>query len=227
MGIRAIVVDTAGTTTDLNFIQDVLFPYSYKIMPEFLEQHQLQVLVDCCINDVRDIALEPQASVARVAEILQQWISEDRKLTPLKTLQGLIWKQGYDSLEFQGQIYPDFIDAINRFHGQGLSIYSFSSGSVDAQKLLFSHCEAGDLTPLFNGHFDTRIGNKLDKQAYNNICNTIGLQPKQIIFISDSQEELTAAAAAGMMTCHMARKTADSHDQHRQVRSFAELMINQ
>ncbi len=95
MGIRAIVVDTAGTTTDLNFIEDVLFPYSAKALPAFLEQNQHNVLVDNCICDVQDIALEPDASLARVTEILQQWIKEDRKATPLKTLQGLIWKQGY------------------------------------------------------------------------------------------------------------------------------------
>lgn len=226
MSIQAIVVDTAGTTTDLNFIQDVLFPYSHKVMASFLAQYQQQVLVDCCINDVRDIALEPEASIERVAEILQLWITEDRKLTPLKTLQGLIWQQGYASLAFQGQIYPDFIDAIKRYRAQGLSVYSFSSGSVDAQKLLFSHSEAGDLTPLFSGHFDMRIGNKLDKQAYQNIHNTIGLQPKQIMFVSDSQEELAAAQAAGMMTCLMCRTDKLIQTDHKQISSFMELHIN-
>ncbi|MBB1268457.1 acireductone synthase [Shewanella sp. SR44-3] len=226
MSIRAIVVDTAGTTTDLNFIQDVLFPYSHRVMASFLVEHQQQVLVDCCINDVRDIALEPEASVERVAEILQQWINEDRKLTPLKTLQGLIWKQGYDSLAFQGQIYPDFVEAISRYHSQGLAIYSFSSGSVDAQKLLFNHSEAGDLTPLFSGHFDMRIGNKLDKQAYQNIYNTIGLQPKQIMFVSDSVQELTAAEAAGMMTCLIQRAERVDSGIHKQITSFHELKFN-
>lgn len=159
MGIRAIVVDTAGTTTDLDFIQDVLFPYSAKVLPDFLKENQDNILVENCIGDVRDIALEPEASLERVTEILQQWVAEDRKATPLKTLQGLIWKQGYSQDEFKGHIFPDFIEAIKRYHGQKLRIYSFSSGSVDAQKLLFSHSDGGDLTDLFNGHFDTRTGN--------------------------------------------------------------------
>ncbi|ABE53374.1 2,3-diketo-5-methylthio-1-phosphopentane phosphatase [Shewanella denitrificans OS217] len=225
MSIKAIVVDTAGTTTDLNFIQDVLFPYSHQVMASFLAQNQQQVLVESCINDVRDIALEPSATVARVAEILQIWITEDRKLAPLKTLQGLIWKQGYSSLAFQGQIYPDFIEAISRYRQQGVAIYSFSSGSVEAQKLLFSHSEVGDLTPMFSGHFDMRMGNKLDKQAYLNIHNTLGLPPKQILFVSDTQEELTAAQAAGMMTCLMSRGDAFAPTEHKQVGSFTALNI--
>ncbi|MCL1112305.1 MULTISPECIES: acireductone synthase [Shewanella] len=223
MSIRAIIVDTAGTTTDLNFIQDVLFPYSRTAMADFLEKNQHNVLVDCCISDVKDIALEPEASLARVTEILQQWIDEDRKVTPLKTLQGLIWKQGYNRVDFTGHIYPDFIESIERITQKGIRIYSFSSGSVEAQKLLFSHSDSGDLTSAFSGHFDTRTGNKLDKQAYCNICNTISLKPKQILFVSDVAEELKAAAAAGMTTCQMLRFTDQRQADCKKVTSFNEL----
>lgn len=223
MSIRAIIVDTAGTTTDLNFIQDVLFPYSRTAMAEFLEQNQHNVLVDCCISDIKDIALEQDASIARVTEILQQWIDEDRKVTPLKTLQGLIWKQGYNRVDFTGHIYPDFINSIERIKEKGIRIYSFSSGSVEAQKLLFSHSDSGDLTPSFSGHFDTRTGNKLDKQAYCNICNTISLKPKQILFVSDVAEELKAAAAAGMTTCQMLRFSDQRQADCKKVASFDEL----
>ncbi|ABL98286.1 acireductone synthase [Shewanella amazonensis] len=223
MGIRAIVVDTAGTTTDLNFIQQTLFPYSAKVMADFLREHQHNPLVDYCIGDVRDIALETDADIDRVAEILVQWIAEDRKVTPLKTLQGLIWKQGYANDEFKGHIYPDFIDAIKTYRAQGLRVYSFSSGSVDAQKLLFSHSDSGDLTELFNGHFDTRTGNKLDKQAYANIVNTISLTPRQILFVSDVVEELKAAEAAGMITCQMVREPSQRTGKYRIIQSFSEL----
>ena len=223
MSIRAIIVDTAGTTTDLNFIQDVLFPYSRTAMADFLEKNQHNVLVDCCISDVKDIALEPEASLARVTEILQQWIDEDRKVTPLKSLQGLIWKQGYNRVDFTGHIYPDFIESIERITQKGIRIYSFSSGSVEAQKLLFSHSDSGDLTSAFSGHFDTRTGNKLDKQAYCNICNTISLKPKQILFVSDVAEELKAAAAAGMTTCQMLRFTDQRQADCKKVTSFNEL----
>lgn len=225
MSIRAIVVDTAGTTTDLAFIHQVLFPYSAKALPDFIMQNQHSVLVDNCISDVRDIALEPEASIERVIEILQQWISEDRKATPLKTLQGLIWKQGYAAGEFTGHIYPDFIEAIKRYRAQGIRVYSFSSGSAEAQSMLFGHSDGGDLNPLFNGHFDTRTGSKLDRQAYSNICNTISLTPRQILFVSDLADELKAAQAAGLMTKQMVRSPEVSKGNFEQVTSFDEIQF--
>ncbi|WP_394129154.1 acireductone synthase [Shewanella maritima] len=226
MSIRAIIVDTAGTTTDLDFIQDVLFPYSKKVMAEFLTANKDNVLVDYCISDVNDIALEPDASLERTIEILGNWIDEDRKVTPLKTLQGLIWKQGYDQGEFKGHIYPDFIEKLPAITDSNVRVYSFSSGSVDAQKLLFTHSDAGDLTPRFNGHFDTRTGNKLDKQAYSNICNTISLSPKQILFISDVIEELKAAEQAGLNTCQMVRDTNQRTAHFDTISSFDELKLS-
>ena len=223
MGIRAIVVDTAGTTTDLNFIKDTLFAYSVKALPDFLKENESNVLVDNCICDVKDIALEPDADLDRVVEILQQWVEEDRKATPLKTLQGLIWKQGYARGEFTGHIFPDFIEAIERIKQNNMRIYSFSSGSAEAQKLLFSHSDAGDLTPHFDGHFDTRTGNKLFKQAYCNIINTISLAPKQVLFISDVVEELKAAEEAGMRTMQMVRSQDQRTGSYKQIASFEEL----
>ncbi|ARD24328.1 MULTISPECIES: acireductone synthase [Shewanella] len=226
MGIRAIIVDTAGTTTDLDFIHDVLFPYSKKAMGDFLSKNQHNPLVEYCISDVRDLALEQDASIERVTEILSQWIDEDRKATPLKTLQGLIWKQGYASGEFTGHIYPDFIDAIPRIEAANIRIYSFSSGSAEAQKMLFSHSDAGDLTPKFSGHFDTRTGNKLDKQAYCNILNTVSLSPKQVLFISDVIEELKAADAAGLHTCQMVRFDNQKTAKFAQISDFSALPID-
>lgn len=156
-------------------------------------------------------------------EILQLWVEEDRKATPLKTLQGLIWKQGYDRGEFTGHIFPDFIETIERIKQQNIRIYSFSSGSVEAQKLLFSHSDGGDLTTRFDGHFDTRTGNKLFKQAYSNIINTISLAPKQVLFISDVLEELKAAEEAGMRTLQMVRSQGQHTGSHKKISSFTDL----
>ncbi|MBM7074311.1 acireductone synthase [Shewanella sp. 202IG2-18] len=225
MGIRAIVVDTAGTTTDLSFIEDVLFPYSSDKLADFLTVNQDNVLVDNCISDVKEMALEPDADLDRVVGILKHWISEDRKATPLKTLQGLIWKQGYAENAFTGHIYPDFIDAISQYKQHGIRIYSFSSGSVDAQKLLFSHSDGGDLTPLFSGHFDTRTGNKTYKQAYLNILNTISLSPKQVLFVSDRLEELKAADNAGLNVIYMKRLSEQTEANYKTIESFSELSL--
>ncbi len=225
MGIRALVVDTAGTTTCLSFIEEVLFPYSSEKLADFLHENQHNVLVENCISDVKEMALEPEADLERVVAILRLWIAEDRKATPLKTLQGLIWKQGYAENAFTGHIYPDFIDAIRQYSQNGIRIYSFSSGSVDAQKMLFSHSDGGDLTPLFSGHFDTRTGSKTYKQAYLNILNTVSLTPKQVLFISDRIEELKAADDAGLNVVYMKRSAEQADSNYKTVGSFNELKL--
>lgn len=225
MGIRALVVDTAGTTTDLAFIEEILFPYSSQKLAAFLQANTNNVLVENCISDVKEMVLEPDADLDRVVAILRQWITEDRKATPLKTLQGLIWKQGYAENAFKGHVYPDFIDAVTQYSKNGIRIYSFSSGSVEAQKLLFSHSDGGDLTPLFSGHFDTRTGNKTYKQAYLNILNTISLSPKQVLFISDRIEELKAADEAGLNVVYMKRFAEQADSNYRTVSNFSELHL--
>ena len=44
---------------------------------------------------VRAESGEADADVERAIAILLQWIAEDRKATPLKALQGMVWAQGY------------------------------------------------------------------------------------------------------------------------------------
>jgi enolase-phosphatase E1 len=129
---------------------------------------------------------------------MTRWIDEDRKITPLKTLQGLIWDAGFRDGAFKGHVYPDAVAGLRRWHAAGLKIYVFSSGSVAAQKLIFGFSEAGDLTPLFSGYFDTTTGPKREAIAYTRIAETIGLPPDAVLFLSDVSAETDAAKAAGM-----------------------------
>lgn len=93
-------------------------------------------------------------------DVLQAWISEDRKEGPLKALQGMVWEQGYHSGELKGDIYPDAADYLQRWHDRGLRLFVYSSGSVKAQKLIFGFSNEGDFTPFFSGYFDTGVGGK-------------------------------------------------------------------
>src|SRR5262249_13749571 len=74
----------------------------------------------------------------------------------------------------------------------------FSSGSVQAQQLLFHHSSAGDLTPFLRWYFDTRVGAKAEPDSYRAIARAVGLPADAILFVSDITRELTAARAAGM-----------------------------
>ncbi|QIZ78243.1 acireductone synthase [Ferrimonas lipolytica] len=220
MGIQAIIVDTAGTTTDFSFIKEVLFQYSAEALPTFLQEHHNDFTVAALLQDVRRISNQNNADLAQITSLLLEWIEHDNKATPLKTLQGLIWQQGYLKGDYQGHIFADAATALQQWQQQGKRLYSYSSSSADAQELLFRYSEQGDLSNLFYGHFDTNLGQKKTVQAYKNILNTISLWPRQVLFVSDDLEELNAAAEAGIQTLQMVRKDGLFTGKHSVHNSF-------
>ena len=206
MSIKVILTDIEGTTSAVSFVFDVLFPYAARHLPDFVRQNVERADVAEQIAAVRRDSNEPQADVERVVEILLSWIAEDRKATPLKALQGMVWAQGYQAGQLKGHVYPDAVEALKRWHQAGYQLFVYSSGSIQAQKLIFGCSEAGDLTPLFSGYFDTTSGPKREAQSYTNIQQAIGVEPQDILFLSDIVEELDAAQSAGLKTCGLARE---------------------
>ncbi|MEW6353430.1 MAG: acireductone synthase [Pseudomonadota bacterium] len=201
--IKAILTDIEGTTSSLSFVKDVLFPYARERMAEFVRAHGHEPAVRKLLEEVKQIsgAARDDDAVAQ----LMRWIDEDKKITPLKALQGMIWEEGYRHGHFKGHVYEDAARKLREWRVQGLRLYVFSSGSVQAQKLLFAHTDYGDLTPLFSGYFDTTIGNKRDPGSYKAIAQAIGLPPGEILFLSDIKEELDAAREAGMRVVWLVR----------------------
>ncbi|PWE40244.1 acireductone synthase [Pseudomonas prosekii] len=206
MPIKAILTDIEGTTSAVSFVFDVLFPYAAKHLPDFVRQNAGRADVAEQLDAVRRDSDEPQADVERVIEILLGWIAEDRKATPLKAIQGMVWEQGYQAGQLKGHVYPDAVDALKRWHQDGFQLFVYSSGSIQAQKLIFGCSEAGDLSPLFSGYFDTTSGAKREAQSYQRITQAIGVAAGEILFLSDIVEELDAARTAGMATCGLARE---------------------
>lgn len=205
MTVKAIVTDIEGTTSSLSFVKEVLFPYAREHMRDFVLARQQQPAVRAQLEAVAREAGEP-LDASRAAELLIHWIDEDRKITPLKALQGLIWEDGYREGAFQGHIYEDAVLALRRWHQAGIDLYVYSSGSVQAQQLLFAHTAWGDLTPLFRGYFDTRIGAKGDPESYQRILAETGLAADQVLFLSDVPAELKAAAQVGIRVLQLVRE---------------------
>ncbi|MCB1681379.1 MAG: acireductone synthase [Alphaproteobacteria bacterium] len=195
--IKAVLTDIEGTTSSISFVKDVLFPYAYKHLPEFVEEYSEEITQ--ILDDVRTEEKNPGLTQEEVVEVLQRWIEEDQKLTPLKTLQGMIWQAGYEAGELHGHIYDDAVEGLKRWKKSGLKLYIYSSGSIAAQKLLFSNTAAGDLTTLFAGYFDTTTGPKMQPESYEKISREIGLPASEILFLSDNIQEIEAADKAGMM----------------------------
>jgi enolase-phosphatase E1 len=219
MTIKAILTDIEGTTSAVSFVFDVLFPYAREHLPEYVRRHAAEPEVAAQLQAVRKDSAEPAANTERVVEILLQWIAEDRKATPLKALQGRVWQQGYEAGQLKGHVYPDAVEALKRWHQAGYALYVYSSGSIQAQKLIFGCSEAGDLSGLFSGYFDTTSGPKREAASYRAIASSIGHPAQTILFLSDIVEELDAARQAGMATCALVRD-GGMLDGHPNVASF-------
>ena len=187
---KAILLDIEGTTSSIAFVADVLFPYAAQHLHGFVDANP--EIAAPILAGVQ--AAEPGDPV----ETLLRWIAEDRKATPLKTLQGLIWEAGYADGTIRGHVYPDTPEALRRWHAAGIPVHIYSSGSIAAQKLIFGHSEAGDLTPLLSGYFDTTTGPKREVASYAAIAAALGLAPGDLLFVSDIQAEVDAARGAGV-----------------------------
>jgi enolase-phosphatase E1 len=196
--IGAIVTDIEGTTSALTFVRDVLFPYARQRLPDFVRAHAHEPAVRAALDALGG------DDEARIHTLLG-WIDEDRKATPLKTLQGLIWRRGFEAGELVSHVYPDAAQQLRRWRADGLALFVYSSGSVLAQQQYFEHSDQGDLSMLFSGWFDTTTGPKREAESYARIAGVIGAAPGNTLFLSDVVEELDAARAAHFRTCLLAR----------------------
>jgi enolase-phosphatase E1 len=223
-GVRAVVVDVEGTTSSIAFVKEHLYPYARRYIPQYVGEHA--EAIQNILDEVRRIEGNAALDLPQVIAALLRWMDEDRKLTPLKALQGLVWQQGFDSGALCAPVYDDALRALTQWRKQGLKLYVYSSGSVAAQRLLFSHTEQGNLTSLFSSYFDTTTGSKLEAESYRAIAKSIGLSAETILFLSDHRGEIEAACGAGMQAVWVDRGSdpAASGESDR-VQSFDEILI--
>ncbi|MDZ4379921.1 MAG: acireductone synthase [Parvibaculum sp.] len=205
--VRAIVTDIEGTTTPIAFVHQVLFPYARERLAAFVAAHGGEAEVVRTLAEARVLGGIPEASTDETVALLLSWIDEDRKAGPLKFLQGLIWRQGYEAGVLKGPVYADAAAMLRRWHERGLRLFVYSSGSEEAQKLIFGYSDQGDLTPLFEGFFDTRIGGKLEASSYEAIARAAQMPADAMLFLSDHAGEIAAARAAGMQAVLIDRAT--------------------
>jgi len=244
-GIRGVLLDIEGTTTPIAFVHEVLFSYARSQVRNFLSKHfgsaelvaDLEQLRHEHAADVMQNLQPPtlvevcgsrDAEIDSLAAYVNWLIDRDRKSTGLKSLQGRIWKQGYLEGTLKAQLFADVPPALERWRRAGLTISIFSSGSLLAQKLLFAHTEAGDLTGLIDNYFDTTVGSKTDVASYRQIASALSLPAHDVLFISDVVPELDAASAAGMRTLLCIRPGNHSQplaERYPQIRDFDEIQF--
>jgi len=210
-----LLFDVEGTTTDIAFVHRVLFPYARERIADFVRAHPAQPAVARVLEE-----LPPGSGTEDVIRELLRWIDEDRKHGALKELQVLIWDEGYATAAFKGHVYEDVRPAWERWRAEGKRLAIYSSGSVRAQKAIYRHSTAGDLTPLLEAHFDTAVGAKREPESYHRIAQALGVPPSHVTFFSDIREELDAARTAGMATVQVFRDGPTQDQGHPSVESF-------
>jgi enolase-phosphatase E1 len=239
--IRAILLDIEGTTTPIDFVYKTLFPFASRKMESFLREHTEDPEMQSLLRELRAQhnvdernGLQPpdwtdDSEEARLRSIIAygQWlIARDSKCTPLKSLQGKIWQQGFTSGELRGEVFPDVPVAFKRWRRHGKIIGIYSSGSVLAQQLLFRSTISGDLTSYISAFFDTRVGAKTEQESYKKIAASLSSAPQQFLFISDAAKEIEAAQSAGMqaLLCERAARAASSSGKGEAIHSFDNLI---
>lgn len=223
--IQAVVTDIEGTTTSISFVHDVLFPYARERISDYVYAHEHDIGPILLAID-HEIGCGPD-NLDGCIQALLSWMGEDRKITPLKLIQGLIWEEGYKNGAFQGHVYPDVAPNFKKWTKAGIGIYVYSSGSVSAQKLIFGYSDFGDLNQYVSGHFDTTTGNKKDSLSYTKIAQMINVQMDNILFLSDNPDELDAANRAGyrILGLHRPGNTFNLNG-YNSVSSFDEINID-
>lgn len=230
--IRAVLLDVEGTTTPISFVFDVLFPYASRNVGRYLAEHYTDLKLQAVLQELRgkrnddrwtdqSVSSEPETLAAYARHLM----SKDSKFSALKALQGQIWQEGYANGDLKGQVFDDVPVALRRWHEEGRRIFIYSSGSVLAQQLIFRHTNHGDLTPLLDGYFDTAVGPKAESNSYSKIAGAVGVEPSQILFISDAVKELDAAHAAGMHVRLSIRpgNPAPAGNEYDSIRNFDEI----
>ena len=234
-GISHLLLDIEGTTCPVNFVAETLFPYAANRLEPFLLDQASQEPVQSLLRDVehawqcdsdthaqallrqtrqmeRSTAADDELAVVSTAAYLRLLIEQDRKLTALKDLQGMIWEAGYANGDLVAPLFADVPPALQRWHNAGMVLAVYSSGSVWAQQLLYTHSSAGDLRHLFTHWFDTRNGAKQQPESYRSIANTMCTAPETVLFISDALAECEAARIAGMAVIFSTRPGNPSQD---------------
>lgn len=232
-GVSHVLLDIEGTTCPVSYVAEILFPYASANLAPYLEKHQQEADIRALIQELETIWLQDtdqeardllslsrqsieQSDVGGILPYLNFLIRCDRKVTPLKDLQGKIWAEGYARGELIGPLFEDVPKSLRRWQQEGLILAVYSSGSIAAQQLIYQYSNHGDLRSLFSHWFDTRTGSKHDPSSYTLIAEMMRCAPQAILFVSDSHSELQAANQSGLQVVCSQREI----DQRKELQTY-------
>ena len=244
MNQQHLLLDIEGTTCPVSFVSEVLFPFAKQELSHHIKQQWGKSTDNKPIQEAKKEWLDDQSvestqikqkvmqreieEIDGLIQYLKHLISIDKKSTALKDLQGNIWERGYQNGELRSQLFPETAECLRQWHEQGLTLSIYSSGSIQAQKMLYRYSSAGDLEKLFSHWFDTRTGSKKSTQSYTIIAQQLHSSPNNIWFVSDNGAECDAARSAGMHALFSLRDGNPDRDprDHLVIKSLHEVSIH-
>ena len=236
--IDVVVLDIEGTTTPIDFVHKTLFKYARLNMRDFLNKNKNSGIIKKALNEIMRTFKDNENSISNelvgstghgfsienAAAMLNHLIDIDSKAPQLKLIEGMIWEEGYRNGRLKGEVYSDVPVFMKKWAYLGKDICIYSSGSILAQKLIFSTTKYGDLTSYITGYFDTGTGRKTDPESYGKIAASLKKDPGRILFLSDSQAEINAAASKGFRAIMVQRDgNPDMNANPGIVSSFSEI----
>ena len=230
MNVRHLLLDIEGTTCPASFVSEILFPFARESLPRFITDNHEESKVREILNAAqrewdednsaashelrKEQASNKNEAYTGLIEYLLHLIKIDRKSTALKDLQGMIWLMGYQQGELKAELFPETAECIQHWTREKLLISSYSSGSIQAQKLLYKNTNFGDLSEAINQWFDTHTGNKQHSLSYTKISQKLKASTSEILFVSDNPNECDAAKDAGMRTLFSLRSGNPDQNPH-------------
>ena len=226
--INNILLDIEGTTCPVSFVTTTLFPYAQSELKNYLNRHKNDPSIKQLISNTKEEWIKDQREESitlrhtieksqrpehlKVEAYLQLLITRDIKSTALKDIQGKIWREGYTTGRITSELFEDAHENLKKWHQQGYNLAIYSSGSIEAQHLLYKYTSKGDIEKLFSYWFDTHIGNKKERSSYTAIALAMACTPQNILFISDNSDECDAAKSAGLITLYSLREGNPQQD---------------
>ncbi|MFK7856781.1 MAG: acireductone synthase [Granulosicoccus sp.] len=228
---QVILLDIEGTTSSTSYVREHLYPYGLSRFFDYLNERRDSDEVHQVLAEIREIIEEPSAELERCVWWLKHWVETDQKITPLKTIQGWIFPDGFARGELTSHFYPDVIPVLRQWHSLGYAMSIFSSGAAPTQKAWFGASPEGDLRPMIRNHFDTvNIGPKKEASSFRTIALKLNVEPHQILFLSDLVVELDCAREAGYQTIGVRRQGDEYFEQgvgdHKAVLSFEDIQLD-
>ena len=245
MNIRHLLLDIEGTTCPVSFVSDTLFPYARQSLSSYIASHRSDPEVQDILNMARKEWSDDNTEASHrlrdkhrqqeglqtsqaITDYLLLLIDIDKKSTALKDLQGKIWLHGYQSGEIKAELFHETPACLQEWSERNLAISSYSSGSIQAQKLIYQYSNSGDLTRHIQQWFDTHTGPKKEAESYSIISQKLEAPPQAILFISDNAQECSAAKQADLCTLFSKREgNPDQNPQgHTTITSLNEVMTH-